>query len=53
LQIDDFDRLLGRAIQSGRDAEEASAGVATGLAWSEAGGDVLYIEATLLPDGKA
>jgi ATP-dependent Lon protease len=28
------------------------AGVATGLAWTETGGDVLYIEATLLPDGK-
>ena len=27
-------------------------GVATGLAWTEAGGDVLYIEATLLPSGK-
>ncbi len=27
-------------------------GVATGLAWTEAGGDVLYIEAMLLPDGK-
>ncbi len=27
-------------------------GVATGLAWTEAGGDVLYIEATLLPDGR-
>ena len=27
-------------------------GVATGLAWTETGGDVLYIEATLLPDGK-
>ncbi len=27
-------------------------GVATGLAWTEAGGDVLYIEATLLPNGK-
>jgi ATP-dependent Lon protease len=28
------------------------AGVATGLAWTETGGDVLYIEATLLRDGK-
>jgi ATP-dependent Lon protease len=27
-------------------------GVATGLAWTETGGDVLYIEAALLPDGK-
>jgi ATP-dependent Lon protease len=26
-------------------------GVATGLAWTETGGDVLYIEATLLPAG--
>jgi ATP-dependent Lon protease len=28
------------------------AGVATGLAWTEAGGDVLYIEGALLRDGK-
>jgi ATP-dependent Lon protease len=27
-------------------------GVATGLAWTEAGGEVLYIEASLLPDGR-
>ena len=31
---------------------ELPPGVATGLAWTESGGDVLYIEATLLPDGK-
>jgi len=31
---------------------ELPAGVATGLAWTETGGDVLYIEATLQPKGK-
>ena len=29
------------------------AGVACGLAWTEAGGDVLYVEGTLLPEGRA
>jgi ATP-dependent Lon protease len=32
--------------------KELPAGVATGLAYTEAGGEVLYIEASLLPDGK-
>jgi ATP-dependent Lon protease len=27
-------------------------GVATGLAWTEAGGEVLYVETNLLPDGR-
>ncbi len=31
---------------------EMPPGVAAGLAWTEAGGDVLYIEATLLPEGR-
>jgi ATP-dependent Lon protease len=33
--------------------KEMPPGVATGLAWTEAGGDVLYIEATLLPEGRS
>lgn len=31
--------------------KEVPAGVATGMAWTEAGGEVLFIEATLLPGG--
>lgn len=31
--------------------KELSAGVATGMAWTEMGGEVLFIEATLLPGG--
>jgi len=32
--------------------QQLAAGVAAGLAWTEAGGDVLYIEAALLAEGK-
>jgi ATP-dependent Lon protease len=32
--------------------KELQPGVATGLAWTPTGGDVLYIESTILPDGK-
>jgi ATP-dependent Lon protease len=32
--------------------KELPPGVATGLAWTESGGDVLYVEATLLPDSR-
>jgi len=32
--------------------KELPPGVAPGLAWTETGGEVLYVEATLLPDGK-
>ena len=32
--------------------KKSPAGVAAGLAWTETGGDVLYVEATLLPEGK-
>jgi ATP-dependent Lon protease len=33
--------------------QRLSPGVAAGLAWTEAGGDVLYVEAVLLPEGKS
>jgi len=32
--------------------ESPPPGVVAGLAWTEAGGDVLYVEAVVLPDGK-
>ncbi|HET6892662.1 MAG TPA: endopeptidase La [Pyrinomonadaceae bacterium] len=32
--------------------KELPAGVATGMAWTEMGGEMLFIEATLLPGGK-
>jgi ATP-dependent Lon protease len=45
--------LLGPEAITPDDArKDLPAGVATGLAWTETGGDVLYIEAALLPDGK-
>jgi ATP-dependent Lon protease len=45
--------LLGPEAILPEDArKELPPGVATGLAWTETGGDVLYIEAALLPQGK-
>jgi ATP-dependent Lon protease len=49
----DVDDYLGPARFKREAAFRTSRpGVATGLAWTEAGGDVLYIEATLLPGGN-
>jgi endopeptidase La len=49
-QVDDY---LGPARFRKEAAFRTSRpGVATGLAWTEAGGDVLFIEATLLPGGN-
>lgn len=39
-----------RLRESRRDS--ISAGIVAGLAWTEAGGDVLYVEALVLPGGK-
>ncbi len=50
---DDIDDYLGPARFKKEVAFRTSRpGVATGLAWTEAGGDVLFIEASLLPGGK-
>ena len=49
-QVDDY---LGPARFKREVAFRTSRpGVATGLAWTETGGDVLFIEATLLPGGN-
>ncbi|MBZ5608086.1 MAG: endopeptidase La [Acidobacteriia bacterium] len=51
--LDDLAEMLGpEPFNQEQARRELPAGVATGLAWTETGGDVLYIEATLLPDGK-
>ena len=48
----DVPTYLGPARFRGETAFRTSrAGVATGLAWTEAGGDVLFIEAVLMPGG--
>jgi ATP-dependent Lon protease len=50
---DDLPEMLGpEQFSQEQMRRELPPGVATGLAWTETGGDVLYIEATLLPDGK-
>jgi ATP-dependent Lon protease len=53
LRPEDVPEMLGpEAILPEQARKELPAGVATGLAWTETGGDVLYIEAALLPEGK-
>jgi len=50
---DDLIEMFGPEPFSQEQARrELPPGVSTGLAWTETGGDVLYIEGTLLPDGK-
>lgn len=51
VQPDDLVELLGPEIFVPEDArKELPPGVATGMAWTEAGGEVLYVEASLIPD---
>ncbi|HEY3321354.1 MAG TPA: endopeptidase La [Planctomycetota bacterium] len=50
---DDLPNLLGaERFFPERARKQLPAGVATGLAWTETGGEVLYIEGALLPDSK-
>jgi ATP-dependent Lon protease len=53
VEPEEIPELLGPEPMSPEEARrDLPPGVATGLAWTETGGDVLYIEATLLPNGK-
>jgi ATP-dependent Lon protease len=52
VRVEDVPEMLGPERFSFELArQQLPPGVATGLAWTEAGGDVLYIEATVLPEG--
>jgi ATP-dependent Lon protease len=52
VRVEDLADLLGpERIRPERFRKELPPGVSTGLAWTEAGGDVLYVEASLLRDG--
>ncbi len=54
IRAQDLTEMLGPELFFQEQARrEMPPGVATGLAWTEAGGDVLYIEATLLPEGRS
>jgi len=53
VSVDELAEMLGPEPYNQEEARrDLPPGVATGLAWTETGGDVLYIEGTLLPDGK-
>jgi ATP-dependent Lon protease len=53
VEAGDIKELLGAPHFYPEEArKELPAGVATGMAWTEAGGQILFIEATLLPGGS-
>jgi ATP-dependent Lon protease len=53
VQQEDLLDMLGSEIHRlGETREKLQPGVATGLAWTEAGGDILYVETALLPNGS-
>jgi ATP-dependent Lon protease len=53
VHVEDLPELLGpERFLLERARQHLPPGVATGLAWTESGGEVLYIEASLLPGSK-
>ncbi|HEX8162420.1 MAG TPA: endopeptidase La [Pyrinomonadaceae bacterium] len=53
VDVADVKELLGAPHFYPEEArKELPAGVATGMAWTEAGGQILFVEATLLPGGS-
>ncbi len=53
IRPEDLNELLGvERFHTEEARRDQPAGVATGLAWTEAGGEVLYVEAVALPGGS-
>jgi ATP-dependent Lon protease len=53
VNAEDLQKMLGTERFSPEEARKRlPPGVATGLAWTETGGEVLYVEATTLPGGQ-
>jgi ATP-dependent Lon protease len=53
LHPEDLAGLLGpERFRLEQARQHAEAGVATGLAWTQTGGEVLYVEATVVPDAR-
>jgi ATP-dependent Lon protease len=53
IETKDLSELLGPAPYAReRWRQSLPPGVAAGMAWTEAGGDILYVEATLLPESR-
>ncbi len=53
LTLDDLETYLGvRRFRYGRAEEEDQVGQVTGLAWTETGGELLNVEAAVMPFGK-
>jgi ATP-dependent Lon protease len=53
LTVEMTDELLGPPrMPRGERRKLSTSGIVAGLAWTEAGGEVLYVEALLLPEGR-